>query len=159
MGQRLQQQGGLADAGVAADQDHRAHDQSAAQDPVEFFASRGQALHRTRAVKAVDSLAAIQDVLSIHRRGNGAAVAEHEHLRADGFASVRDGLHFAHAIIERLRGLSAEQAARATLLYRREAELAPAYRTNVEDWLASRPEGAVEQNDAPDGPTTPPALT
>jgi protein-tyrosine phosphatase len=64
----------------------------------------------------------------------------------------------AYAVL-RLRGLSAAQAARAILLHRREAELVPAYRTNVEDWLSSRTEGAVEQNDASDGPTTPPALT
>ncbi|HRC07948.1 MAG TPA: hypothetical protein PLV41_07025 [Miltoncostaeales bacterium] len=64
----------------------------------------------------------------------------------------------AYAVL-RLRGFSAADAARAILLHRREAELVPAYRTNVEDWLSSRSEVADGQNDAPDGPTTPPALT
>ncbi len=38
----------------------------------------------------------------------------------------------------RLRGMSADEAARTILLHRREAELVPAYRKNVEEWLASR---------------------
>ena len=44
----------------------------------------------------------------------------------------------AYAVL-RLRGRSAEDAARLILHHRREAELVPAYRTSVERWLAADP--------------------
>lgn len=43
----------------------------------------------------------------------------------------------AYAVL-RLRGMTPDEAARTVLVHRREAELVPAYRTNVEEWLASR---------------------
>ncbi len=65
----------------------------------------------------------------------------------------------AYAVL-RLRGFSADDAARAILLHRREAELVPAYRKNVEDWLASRsPVGPSDETDDGAGPSIPAALT
>jgi hypothetical protein len=48
-GQRLQQQGGLADARIAADQHHRAFDQAAAEHAVELAQSGGHAHFRVLA--------------------------------------------------------------------------------------------------------------
>ena len=48
VGQRLQQQGGFADAGIAADQYHAALDQAAAEDAIELDQAGGDARRRAR---------------------------------------------------------------------------------------------------------------
>ena len=69
-GAGLQRQGGLADAGIAADQDRRALDQAAAQHPVELLDAGGQP----------------------RRRGGGAAQADQLERAAGGAQALGDGL-------------------------------------------------------------------
>ena len=69
-GAGLQRQGGLADAGIAADQDRRALDEAAAQHPVELLDAGGEA----------------------RRRGGGAAQAYQLERAPGGAQALGDGL-------------------------------------------------------------------
>src|SRR5687768_7873401 len=58
-----------------------------------------QPLHAGGAVEAVAGFAILQDVFRVRRHGDRPAVAEHDHVPADGERGVGDGVDLEHALL------------------------------------------------------------